>query len=206
MWLNAHEPTKLTPCSARRLCAAGWAASVEWASTPIQTAIPRAATARHTRMGASLERNVWGIVRALSACCRDRLPRGLELLGREPDVGMAAEAARPDAGGLDRRRLAEPADGQQWPEREAPAPAVAGRVVLRVADDLHDREDVLPAGRVADGQIALLHGRPAAGGVRPQRRRVDLVGEEPSGCPANEEPVLHRRFLTRPGYARRIRA
>jgi hypothetical protein len=29
-------------------------------------------------------------------------------------------------------------------------------------------------------------------------------GQEASGSPANEEPVLHRRFLTRPGYARRI--
>jgi hypothetical protein len=29
-------------------------------------------------------------------------------------------------------------------------------------------------------------------------------GQEASGRPANEEPVPHRRFLTRPGYARRI--
>jgi hypothetical protein len=41
--------------------------------------------------------------------------------------------------------------------------------------------------------------------VRAQRGRVDLVGEEVSGGPANEEPVLHRRFLTGPEYARRIR-
>jgi len=39
-----------------------------------------------------------------------------------------------------------------------------------------------------------------------QRRGVDLVGEEAPGRPANEEPVLHRRFLTTPEYARRIRA
>jgi hypothetical protein len=41
--------------------------------------------------------------------------------------------------------------------------------------------------------------------MRPQRGWVDLVGEEPSGCSANEEPVLeHRRFLTAQGYPRRI--
>jgi hypothetical protein len=41
--------------------------------------------------------------------------------------------------------------------------------------------------------------------VRAQRGRVDLVGEEVSCGPANEEPVLHRGFLTGPEYARRIR-
>lgn len=141
-----------------------------------------------------------------SACRSDRIARSLELLRVEPDVGMAAEAPWPDTGGFDGRRLADPANGQERTEREAPAPAVARRVVLRVADDLHHREDVLPAGRVADGEIALLHARPAGGGVRAQRRRVDLVGQEASGRPANEEPVLHRRFLTRREYARRIRA
>ena len=36
---------------------------------------------------------------------------------------------------------------------------------------------------------------------------VDLVGEEVPGASANEEPMLdHRAFLTRPEYARRIRA
>jgi hypothetical protein len=39
-----------------------------------------------------------------------------------------------------------------------------------------------------------------------QRRGVDLVGQEPSRRPANEEPVLeHRGFLTTPEYARGIR-
>ncbi len=39
-----------------------------------------------------------------------------------------------------------------------------------------------------------------------QRGRVDRVGEEASGPPANEEPVLqHRGFLTRREYARHIR-
>jgi hypothetical protein len=41
--------------------------------------------------------------------------------------------------------------------------------------------------------------------VRAQRGCVDLVGEEVSGGPANEEPVLHRRFLTGSEYARSIR-
>jgi hypothetical protein len=39
-----------------------------------------------------------------------------------------------------------------------------------------------------------------------QRCRVDLVGQEASRRSAKEEPVLHRRFLTTPGYARRIKA
>jgi hypothetical protein len=39
-----------------------------------------------------------------------------------------------------------------------------------------------------------------------QRVPVDLVGQEPTGGSANEEPVLnHRRFLTPPDYARQIR-
>ena len=42
--------------------------------------------------------------------------------------------------------------------------------------------------------------------MRAQGGRIDLVGEEPSCPPANEKPVLHRGFLTRQEYARRIRA
>jgi hypothetical protein len=39
-----------------------------------------------------------------------------------------------------------------------------------------------------------------------EARRIDLVRQEVSRRPANEEPVLqHRRFLTSQGYARRIR-
>jgi hypothetical protein len=42
--------------------------------------------------------------------------------------------------------------------------------------------------------------------VRLQGGGVDLVGQEPTGSSTNEEPVLHhRRFLTTPEYARRIR-
>jgi len=42
--------------------------------------------------------------------------------------------------------------------------------------------------------------------VRAEPLRIDLVGKEPSGRPANEKPVLHRGFLTARKYARRIRA
>jgi hypothetical protein len=43
--------------------------------------------------------------------------------------------------------------------------------------------------------------------VRLQAPGVDLVREEVPGTSANEEPMLdHRAFLTRPEYARRIRA
>jgi hypothetical protein len=42
--------------------------------------------------------------------------------------------------------------------------------------------------------------------MRAQRGRVDLVGEDAPGRPANEEPVLqHRGFLTRRKYPRCIR-
>lgn len=38
-----------------------------------------------------------------------------------------------------------------------------------------------------------------------QRIRVDLVRQEPARAAANEEPMLHRGFLTRPEYGRAIR-
>src|SRR5919112_2634904 len=136
-----------------------------------------------------------------------RVPRSLELLRREADVGMPPEAARPDACGFDGRRFAQAWERHERTEREAPRPALARRVVLRLAHDLDDGEDVLPARRVADAQIAPLHARPPRRGVRLHALGVDLVGEEVPGASANEEPMLdHRAFLTRPEYARRIRA
>jgi hypothetical protein len=118
---------------------------------------------------------------------------------------MPPEAPREDSGDLDRRRLGDPRHGGQDAQGKPPSPAFAPRVVLGVADDLDDGEDVLPARGVADGQIALLDGRSTGGGVCTQRRGVDLVGEEPSRRPANQEPVLeHRGFLTTAEYPRRI--
>jgi len=118
---------------------------------------------------------------------------------------MASEATRKDPGGLHRRRLAQPPDRQQRTQGEPPAPALPRGIVLRIADDLDDRKEVLPAGRVADREIGLLDGWTPGGGVRPQRGWVDVVGEEPSRPAANQEPVLeHRGFLTPPKYPRRI--
>lgn len=109
---------------------------------------------------------------------------------------MPPEAAREDAGGLDGRRLGDPRQGSEHTQREPPAPAVAARIVLGIADDLDDGEDVLPARRVADGEISFLYARPASRGMCTERGGIDLVGEEPSCRSANEEPVLeHRRFL-----------
>src|SRR6266511_1782675 len=96
---------------------------------------------------------------SLSRSGGDRFSRGLELLRSQTDVRVASEAAREDAGGLHRRCVAEPLDRDEWPDRDPPAPAFAARVVLRVADDLDHREDVLPARRVANRQIAALQAR-----------------------------------------------
>src|SRR5215831_20219383 len=74
---------------------------------------------------------------------RQRLARGVELCRPQPDVRVTPEAAGEHAGCLDRRCLAEPRQGQQRPQREAPAPAVAVGVVLRIAGDFDDGEDRL---------------------------------------------------------------
>jgi hypothetical protein len=109
---------------------------------------------------------------------------------------VAPEAAREDAGDLDRRCLADPRHRGEHAQREAPVPALAARIVLGIADDLDDGEDVLPAGRVTDGEVSFLYARPTSRGMRTEGGSIDLVGEEPSGRSANEEPVLkHQRFL-----------
>jgi hypothetical protein len=116
------------------------------------------------------------------------------------------EAAREDTGSFDGWRLAEARNGHERADRDAPAPAFPRRIVLGVAVDLDDREDVLPPGRVADREVALLQARASSGGVRAQRARVDPVGKEAVARPANEEPVLeHPGFLTARNYALRIR-
>jgi hypothetical protein len=138
--------------------------------------------------------------------CDDRFTAGLELLGRQPDVGVTPEAPWEDTGSLDGWRLAKGRDGCEGADRDAPAPAFPRRIVFRVAVDLDDREDVLPPGRVADREIALLQARSSSGGVRAQRARIDTVGEEAVARSANEEPMLgHPGFLTARNYALRIR-
>ena len=121
---------------------------------------------------------------------------------------MASEAARKDTGGLHRGCVAEPLHRNEGSDRDPPAPALPAWVVLRVAHDLDDGEDVLPARRVADRQIASLQAGAARRRMRAERRGVHLVGQEPARRPANEEPVLDhaRGFLTSRTYAPQIRA
>ena len=139
---------------------------------------------------------------------RDRLPRQLELLTRETDVGVPAEAAREDAGGLDGWSLVQVAQGEERPDRNPPAPALAPRLVLWVADDLDDGEDRLPPRGVADGEISFLQAWPAGRGVPAQRGGIDEAREGIVPGPANEEPVLDhaRGFLTGQKYAAPVRA
>src|SRR5215218_1171775 len=163
MWLKAHAPTKFTPGNACTFAAVGRAASLVWATTPIQTATAIAMTPRHRRMGETLRRGVSGIRSGLFGDCDDRLPPGLELLGRQPDVGVPPEAAREDTGSLDWWCLAETRKGHERADRDAPAPAFPRRIVLGIAVDLDDREDVLPSGRVANREVALLQARASRG-------------------------------------------
>src|SRR5204863_9626654 len=116
--------------------------------------------------------------------------RGLELGGSQPDVRMTPETPRKDAGGLDGRRVVETPDGEQRTERKPPAPAVATRIILGIPGDLDHREDVLPAGRVTDGEIALLHAGTFRRRMGAQCRRVPPLQQEAARRPAHEEPVL----------------
>jgi hypothetical protein len=120
---------------------------------------------------------------------------------------VAAEAAREDPRCLDRRRLAEIRRDHERPDRDAPTPTVAGRIVFGIADQLDDGEDRLPARRVADREISLLEAWTPRGGMRLQRGRIDVSGKGSVARAANEKPVLHdsRRFLTGRAYAREIR-
>ncbi len=72
---------------------------------------------------------------------------------------MAPETAREDAGRLDRRRVAQPVDCDERPDRDPPPPSLPARVVLGIPDNFDDCEDGLPPRRVADGEITLLQAR-----------------------------------------------
>jgi hypothetical protein len=157
-------------------------------------------------MPVTLRTNRWLFRSEMFGLCQ-RCASGLELLRSQADVGVPPEASRKHTCGFDGRRVAQPRDGEQRAECESPAPPVPLGVVLGVADDLDEREDVLPAGRVADCEVAPLDARPARGGMGAQPTGVDLVREDVAGSSPNEKPVLeHRPFLTRAKYARRIRA
>jgi hypothetical protein len=136
----------------------------------------------------------------------DRLAAGLELLGSQTDVGVTPEAAREHARSLHRWCVVEPLHGEEWTYRNAPAPAVPTRVVLRIADDLDHGEDRLPSRGIADRKIALLQARPSGRRVRAQRALLDTLGQGTITGSPNQQPVLqHRPFLTSRQYPLRIR-
>jgi hypothetical protein len=76
------------------------------------------------------------------------------------------EALREDAGLLDRRCVVQIPDCDHWPDRKAPGPACALRIVLRWPRDLDDGEYRLPDGGVEDRRLAGLNGGAFRRGVR----------------------------------------
>jgi hypothetical protein len=70
---------------------------------------------------------------AVCVIALQRIDCCFELLLGQAHVRVAAEAAREDAGGFDRRGFSQVADEQQRPNRERPAPARPLGVVLGVA-------------------------------------------------------------------------
>ena len=120
---------------------------------------------------------------------------------------MPAEAAGKDSRCLDGRRRVETRDGLERSDRDTPLPAFPCVIVLRVAGDLDDREDCLPAGRVAESEIPSLQTRPARRGVDLEPAWVDALRQEVVSTAANEEPMLgrHPGFLTARAYAPHIR-
>jgi hypothetical protein len=119
---------------------------------------------------------------------------------------VAAEASRKHSRGLDGRRNRQRVDRCERPDWDPPAPAVAFRIVLGIADDLHHGEDRLPPRGVAEGEISFLEARPSRGGVRAQRADVNAIRKGTVTRSANQQPVLkHLGFLTSRQYPRRIR-
>jgi hypothetical protein len=102
---------------------------------------------------------------------------------------MAPEALRKDFGRLHRRRVSEIGDDDERPDREPPAPAFAGRVVLGIADHLDDAEDRLPHGRVEDGLVATLDRGSLRRRVRANLPTAYVRGERPVAPAANQEPA-----------------
>ncbi len=123
----------------------------------------------------------------------DQGARRIELLGRQPDVRVAPEALREDAGGLDRRREVEVGDDRERANREAPAPTASRGVVLRVTGDLDDPEDRLPDGGVEDRELTRLHGRPLRGRVCADLLRPHLPCERTLAAAPDEQPPLRGR-------------
>src|ERR671923_2205432 len=113
------------------------------------------------RCAARLSRSRGGRPPSDPSCGRlDQRPRRRELLLGEPDVRVAPETLREDAGRLDRRRVVEGGDDRERPDRKPPRPPPAGWVVLGIAHDLDHAVERLPYRRVEDREVAALDGRP----------------------------------------------
>jgi len=66
------------------------------------------------------------------------------------------QTLRKDPGRLDRRRVVQVLDDRERPDWEAPRPAAARRVVLRLTRDFDDAEDRLPDGGIENRVFARL--------------------------------------------------
>jgi hypothetical protein len=120
---------------------------------------------------------------------------------------MATETAREDSCRFDRGCDRQIFDDEERTNRNAPLPAFTLRIVLRIADDLDDGEDRLPAGGVTEREVSLLQARPARRRMALQGAGIDSFRKEAVARAANEEPMLdrHRGFLTGWKYPRRMR-
>jgi hypothetical protein len=85
----------------------------------------------------------------------------------------------------------EVGDGDEGSKGEPPAPAIARRVLLRVAGDLGDGEDRLPDCGVEDRELAALDRRALRGGVRGDLRGLDLRSQRRVTAPADKQPTRH---------------
>jgi hypothetical protein len=133
-----------------------------------------------------------------SACSRparsgrslNQLACGSELLRRQTNIRVPAEARREHPGRLNGRRQVEIVDPGQRSKRDPPGPARSSRVLLGVAHDVDDRKDHLPDGRVADCEIPALDRRPSGRMLTTQLTRVYVTRERVVAGSADEQPVL----------------
>jgi hypothetical protein len=105
---------------------------------------------------------------------------------------MAPEALREDTDLLDCGRVVEIPHRRERPDPEPPRPTRQRGIVLRLTDDLDDREDGLPDGRVQDRPIPRLHRRALRRRVRANRRDVDLRSQRPVAAATDQQPVAQR--------------
>src|SRR5436305_13865674 len=127
----------------------------------------------------------------------DQLASAAELVGRQPDVGVAPEALRKDAGFFDRRGALQIGHDRDGPDREAPAPAGSCRFVLGLAGDLDDAEDRLPDRGVEDRPVARLDRRSFRRRVRVNLGDRDVPTERVLAPASHEQPTRYEDSATR---------